>query len=283
MDQLGRLAALGKADGPQTSADEARQEQRRLAERARPLAEVRVEKRRVPERDRPFRARRRVVLHDRRVLARKRMRELTRIRDRRGGEQELRLGSVDPREPTQPAQDVRDVRAEDTAIDVRLVDDDELEVVQEVAPEVVPRQDSDVEHVRVRQHEIRPAPDLTAAFGRRVSVVDRGADGRQPELAERTRLILRERFRRIEVEGTRVPVVGERVEDGQVECERLARGGARRDDDVAPALRRGVRLGLVPVELVDTASGEGLPQGRLNGVGERSGSRFACRLARQVG
>ena len=129
VDQLGRLAALGEADRPQASADEAGQEQRRLAERARPLAELRVEEGRVPERDRPFRARRRVVLYDHRVLARKRMRELTRIRDRRGGEQELRLGSVDPREPTQPAQDVRDVRAEDTAIDVRLVDDDELEVV----------------------------------------------------------------------------------------------------------------------------------------------------------
>ena len=37
-------------------------------------------------------------------------------------------------------------------------------------------------------------------------------------------------------------VAGERVEDGQVEGERLARGGARRDDDVAAALRRCVRL-----------------------------------------
>ena len=166
---------------------------------------------------------------------------------------------------------------------MRLVHHDELEVVQKVAPQVVTRQDSDVEHVRVRQHQIRPPPDLAAALGRRIAVVDRGADGRQPELAERTRLILCERFRRIQVEGARVPVVGERVEDGQVEGERLARGGARRDDDVAPALRRGVRLGLVPVELVDTASGEGLPQGRLKGVGERSGSRFARRLSRQVG
>ena len=105
-------------------------------------------------------------------------RELAGVRDRGRGEQELRLGAVDPREPPQPAQDVRDVRAEDAAVDVRLVDDDEAEVVEEVAPQVVSRQDADVEHVRVREHEVRPAADLAPPLGRRVPVVDRRADAR---------------------------------------------------------------------------------------------------------
>src|SRR5207253_3110471 len=82
---------------------------------------------------------------------------------------------VDPRQPPQAPQDVGDVRAEDAAVDVRLVDDDEAEVVEEVAPEVVAREDADVEHVRVREHEIRPAADLASPLGRRVSVVARPA------------------------------------------------------------------------------------------------------------
>ena len=222
-----------------------------------------VEERRVPERDRPLGARRRVVLDDGRLLAGQRARELAGVRDRRRGEQELRLGAVDPREPAQPPQDVRDVRAEDAAVDVRLVDDDEAEVVEEVAPQVVARQDADVEHVGVREHEVRPAADLPAPLGRRVAVVDRRADAGDAELPERARLILRERLRRVEVERARVPVGRERVEHREVERERLPRGGARRDDDVAAARGRGVRFGLVRVELVDPAARERLAQRRM--------------------
>ena len=70
------------------------------------------------------------------------------------------------------------MRAEDAAVDVRLVDDDETEVVEEVAPEVVPGQDPDVEHVGVRQDGVRPAADLAALLSGRVAVVDRRADAR---------------------------------------------------------------------------------------------------------
>ena len=131
VDQLGRLAALREADRAQAASDEPGQQLRRLAERARAQAELGVEERRVPERDRPLGARRRVVADDRPRRAPSSARaELAGVRDRRRGEQELRLGAVDPREPPQPPQDVRDVRAEDAAVDVRLVDDDVAEVVR---------------------------------------------------------------------------------------------------------------------------------------------------------
>ena len=279
VDELGGLAALGEADRSQAAAGEPCEQSRRLAERARPQPELRVEERRVPERHRPLGARRCVVLHDRRVLARECMRELAGVRDGRRGEEELRLGAVDPREPAQPPQDVRDVRAEDAAVDVRLVDDDESEVVEEVAPQVVPRQDADVEHVGVREHEVRPAADLAPPLGGRVAVVDRRADRGDAERAERARLVLRERLRRVEVEGACVPVGGERVEDRQVEGKRLARCGARGDDDVAAAPRRAVRLGLMRVELVDAAARERFPHSRL----ERGGQRRRPRLARGLG
>ena len=112
----------------------------------------------------------------------------------------MRVGAVDPREPPKPPQDVADVRAEDAAVDVRLVDDDEAEVREHVAPAVVVRQDADVEHVRVGEDHVREATDLPALLGRRVAVVDRRPQARDAVARERPELILRERLGRIEVE-----------------------------------------------------------------------------------
>ena len=48
------------------------------------------------------------------------------------------------------------MRAEDAAVDVRLVDDDEAQVRENVSPAVVVREHADVEHVRVREDDVRP-------------------------------------------------------------------------------------------------------------------------------
>ena len=140
VDELRRLAALREADRPQAACRELREQSRRLAERARAQAEIDVEERWVPDHDLALRLRRRVEVDDRRGLTRERLRELARVRDRRGREQELRVGVVHARQPSQPAQHVGDVRAEDSSIDVRLVHDHEAEVVQHVAPAVVVRE-----------------------------------------------------------------------------------------------------------------------------------------------
>ena len=83
------------------------------------------------------------------------LRERERVGDRGGGEHEPRPGPVGLGEPPQPAQHVRDVRAEHAPVDVRLVDDHEREVREEVAPGGVVRQDADVQHVRVGEHHVR--------------------------------------------------------------------------------------------------------------------------------
>ncbi len=227
VDQLGRLAALREADRPQPSRRELGEESRRVAERARAQPELVVEERRVPDHDLALGARGGVRVDDGGRLAGQLERELAGVRDRRGGEQELRLGVVDPREPPQPPQDVRDVRAEDAAVHVRLVDDDVAQVREDVSPAVVVREDADVEHVRVREHDVRPLADLPASFRRRVAVVDRGPESLEPELRERAGLILRERLRRVEVERPGLRIARDRVEDGKVERERLPRRGAR--------------------------------------------------------
>ena len=239
VDQLGRLPALREAERAQPALDQGGHQARRLTERAGADAELLVEQLGIPERDRPLRARRCVVADHGDVEAEQRVRELARVRDRRGGEQELRLGAVDPRDPPQPAEDVADVGTEDAAVDVRLVDHHVGEVREHVAPAVVVGQDADVEHVGVRQDEVRPLADLPAALGLGIAVVDRRPDARHLQRGQGAELILGERLRRVEVERAPLRLAGERVEHGQVEGERLPARCAGDDRDVlaAPAQR----------------------------------------------
>jgi hypothetical protein len=126
-----------------------------------------------------------------------------------------------------------------------------------------------VEHVRVGEDQVRPLADLPAALLLRVAVVDRGADARHLELRERAELVLRERLRRIEVERPLLRVGRESVEHGQVERERLAGCGPRRDDHVVAVARRSPRLGLVAIERLDPARGERLAHARVQVIGNR--------------
>ena len=182
VDQLRRLAALREADRAQPARDERRPCSSEASE---------SELARTPSSGSSsggFQSttsrscvRRGVDVDDRRRAAGERERELARVRDRGRREQELRLGAVDAREPPQPPQHVADVRAEDAAVDVRLVDDHEAEVVKRVAPAVVVREDADVEHVGVRQDDVRGPADLRPPLRLGVAVVDRRAQAGEPE------------------------------------------------------------------------------------------------------
>ena len=276
MDQLDGLAALREADRPLARRDEAGEQARRIAEGAGADAQLGVDQLRVPERDRPLGRRRGVAVDHRRRLAEQRLRKLRRVRDRRRREHELRLRPVRAGEPPEAAEDVRDVRAEDAAVDVRLVDDDVAEVREHVAPAVVVRQDADVEHVRVGQDHVRPLADLPAALALGVAVVDRRLDALDAEGRERPRLILRERLRRVEVERPALRLACEQVEHGQVEGEALAARRARRHDRVAARAQRLPGLGLVPVERRDPLADERRGDPRVEVVRERLAS---CRRA----
>ena len=87
----------------------------------------------------------------------RRLGELDRVGDRRARQQEARLGAVDRGDASQAPEHVGDVRAEHAAVDVRLVDDDEREVREQVAPRGVVGQDPDVEHVGVGEDQVASA------------------------------------------------------------------------------------------------------------------------------
>ncbi len=197
--------------------------------------------------------------------------ELERVGDRRARQQEARLGAVCARETPEPAQHVRHVRAEDAAVDVCLVDDDPGEIGEHVAPLPMVGQHSDVQHVRVGEHQVRPGADRPPLLARCVSVVDGVSQEARPQRGQAAGLVLRERLRRVEVQRAGAPVVRQRVEHRQVEGERLPARGPGGDDRVTPACG-GVRLGLVRVELADASAGK---RGRELGVQVRRQRRDA--------
>ncbi len=280
-DELDRLARLDEADRPRPLAHELGDELGRLGERAAPDLQRLVDHRRVPHRDLPPRAGRAVAVDERHVVeAGQALGELDRVGDRGAREQEPRLGAVGTRDPPQPPQHVRHVRAEHAAVDVGLVDDDDREVGEEVAPRAVVGQDPDVEHVGVREDQVRPPPDRRALLALRVAVVDRGPDLLlKPELVQRPRLVLGERLRRVEVERPRTRVAAQHVERRQVEAQRLARRRAGRDDRRARPGRL-ERLGLVGVQLGDPGALEALADGGMEVGGDRREPRLAGALVR---
>src|SRR5439155_10513421 len=100
VDELRRLPALRERERPQALLDERGLEFRRLRERRAPQPELLLEQRRVPEHDGALGARRGVVADHRHRQSEQANGELARVRDRRRGEQELRLGAVEVREST---------------------------------------------------------------------------------------------------------------------------------------------------------------------------------------
>ena len=223
-----------------------------------------VDHRRVPHRDLAPGARRAVLVDEPHVLqAGEALGQLDGVGDRRAGEQEARRRAVGGGDAPQPAQDVGDVGAEDAAVDVRLVDHDDGEVGEEVGPRGVVGQDPDVEHVGVREHEVRPPADGQALLAPRVAVVDRRAHllG-QPERVQRARLVLRERLGRVEVERACLGVGAQHLERRQVEAQRLAARRPRGDDRRRlPGVAQ--RLRLVDVERVDPRVGQPLRDRRV--------------------
>ena len=177
MEDLDALARLHEADQARPVADEAREQLGGLGERRAALAERLVGERRVPDRDLPARRGRAVDVDQAEVLeAREALGQLDGVGDRGGGEEEARGGAVGGGDPAQAAQDVGDVRAEDAAVDVRLVDDDDREVREQLGPGGVVGEDADVEHVGVGEHDVGAPADVGARLARGVAVVDRRAN-----------------------------------------------------------------------------------------------------------
>ena len=78
-----------------------------------------------------------------------------------------------------------EMTAEDAAIGVQLVDHHELQVLEQLRPARMVREDPRVQHVGVAQHDVRLAANRATRVGRRVAVVGEHADLRRAVLLGR--------------------------------------------------------------------------------------------------
>ena len=137
---------------------------------------------RLPERDGAC-ARRCTVLGDlhevRGGTPRKARGVARRVLHRRRSEHHDGVRTVVLAQSQQAAEHERDVGAEDPAVGVAFVDDDELEVAQHARPALVRGEQGHVEHVRVRKDEPRVVANASAGLLRGIPVIGRGCHATQ--------------------------------------------------------------------------------------------------------
>jgi hypothetical protein len=165
---------------------------------------------------------------------------------------------------------------------VQLVHHHVAQVLEQLHPLGVVREDPLVQHVGVGDHDVGARTDGLARVLRRVAVVREGPDVGAHGLdhaVELGQLVLGQGLGGKEVQRASVRVLQDAVEDGQVVAERLARRGGR-DHHRAPSLaRRLVGQGLVRVGPRHAAGLEDFLQLRMQ---VRREFRMARGLGREV-
>ena len=165
-------------------------------------------------------------------------------------------------DPPQPSQDVGHIASEHSPVGVHIVDDHVVQVTEEVRPAIVLREDPQVQHVRIGEDDLRLLANRSALRGGRIAVVCAPRKVGQPKLGEPIGLILGQGFGRKEIQRTRILIVRQRFQHGQVIAQRLSARGGRDDDHVRASARRGHRLDLVRVQARDALRPKRLLQHR---------------------
>jgi hypothetical protein len=153
------------------------------------------------------------------------------------------------------AEDIGEMATEDPSVGVQLVHHHVAQVLEEVHPLGVVREDPRVEHVGVGEHEVGARPHRPPRVLRRVAVVGEHPQVGQGlrQLGELGELVLREGLRREEIEDAALRLLDQALQHGQVVAERLPRGGGRDGDEMLALGHDLEGLGLVRIELADAA------------------------------
>ena len=134
-----------------------------------------------------------------------------------------------------------------------------------------------MQHLRVREHDVRVLAGPGPVVGRSVAVVGHRAQAGDEPRAQRPELVLGERLgREHEQRGVRL-VAHDGVDDRELVAERLPGRGAGGDDDVATVVERVDRRRLVRPEPVDAPGLEPLDDLGVKRVGELGHAGLACR------
>jgi hypothetical protein len=260
-DDLAHDAGADKGDRLHVVEDEPRHEIGGLDIGAPAFHLADIDRRRVPEQELLAAAWATVFGDDPDLPPEKPLGVLAGIGDRRRRSGEHRMRAVVRRDSLEPPHDVRDVRTENAAVRVDLVDHDVLEPREKARPLRVIGKNPRVEHVGIREEHFRLVAEPAAARGGGVAVI--GARLKRDALRAHVplqdpELILRERFRRIEVERAGLGILEKARENGNIVAEGLTARGGCDDDDIRAAPQTPHRLDLVHVELLDTGALENL-------------------------
>ena len=99
--------------------------------------------------------------------------EYLRLGDGGRTENELGVAAVKAADPVQAADDLDHVAAQDTLVGMGLVNHHQLEVFKKFLPLLVERQQAQMNHIRVGNHDgRRRLPDLLAFAGRGIPVIN---------------------------------------------------------------------------------------------------------------
>ncbi len=170
-------------------------------------AELMVDDRRVDEDEELLAARRAALVDELERLLGEPLGELARVRNRRRRAEKDRVRSVVPADAAQPPQHVAQVAAEDAAVGVQLVDDHVAQVLEQLRPARMVREDARMHHVGIAEHEVGTRPNRAARVLRRIAVVREDADAfpsltlnRLAHRLELGELILRQRLGRKQIQ-----------------------------------------------------------------------------------
>ena len=152
---------------------------------------------------------------------------------------------------------------------MRLVDHDQRQPEEEVGPPGVVREQREVQHVRVRHHQVGVLPDQGTLGARRVPVVHRRLHLRDRERAHSAELVARQGLRREQVERRRRRSLDGLGSERQVVDERLPARGPRGHDQVAAEGEHLEPCRLMRVQPFDTDEPHPLTHQRRDPRGER--------------
>ena len=177
-----------------------------LRARRRANAEIGIDNGWVPEKDVTLASRCAALGNRGHLCTNERFGVFLRVADGRRAQDELRRDIVERADSLEAAQDIGHVRSEHAAVRVDLVNDDVAQVLEELRPLRMVRQDGVMQHVRVRDDDVAVNADRLTCVVRRIAVKRVGPHTEFPsavELKQLSNLVLREGFRGKEVEGLR--------------------------------------------------------------------------------
>ncbi len=187
-----------------------------------------------------FTARGPAPLHHLELFGREVLGELSRVSDRGGRANEHGIRAVVTTHTPEPSQHIRQMTPKHTSIGVELIDHHKPQVLEQLGPPRMVRQDPGVEHLGVAEHDLSAPPNNATSVLRRVAIVGEGADvlsvrpqsvGQAVKLRQ---LVLGESLGGKQIQRTRGGLGQDGRQDGHVVAERLPRRGRGDHHCVSP-------------------------------------------------